>query len=607
MSNHGDVDLVLELINELGWPEPFAHGAKREYHRWLQLKQWAKDTDAASLAPSSTIEMVWRTHRDWTVDYAVTCNGLGRFVHNFPAELRNPVARKAAYAHTLQSYRALFHENPPEDFWEPFGAPSASATAIAAANASVAVSDLGADAVMNSTDHDLGTETLPNILDEVVGADSTIARNIGGGTEANISGNMHENYKSLSIPGSNGLPAGGAVDANLSTTNHLYQQPSSFLAGSQDHASTLQSLPHSEFETQASPANGNSVMSVPGPEAIRSRKDQLASNTVRTASGLGSSFRQGSGALSLARHVGGGIIPTRRGRGRPRKQSLPAERMATPDISELRGPQQSTLASHTEGSPTSTSADVNAAQVAPLGTGRGMIKRGRGRPRKSEDPTVRAAEAARKAARMRGLVLRPLTQGEKRGRGRPRFSDYVKLDDLHPEERQEAIQRTALLAPQGLGFMQGNVDTMHLATAGHDPSEIIDEQSKSATKDAVVGDVATYSDNVHTAMTALPSHEMTSTTDGDNGNWNGAYHVSSQSAPVKRGRGRPRKDGTWPVPRPKSNTPGLSAASGLPSRAETSSEGRYAADSGDVGRDVVSDGTLSSPPTTVAAIEGHGP
>jgi hypothetical protein len=42
---------------------------------------------------------------------------------------------------------------------------------------------------------------------------------------------------------------------------------------------------------------------------------------------------------------------------------------------------------------------------------------------------------------MEGLVLRPLQSGEKRGRGRPRLSDYIKVDDLPPEEREKARRK----------------------------------------------------------------------------------------------------------------------------------------------------------------------
>jgi hypothetical protein len=128
-------ELVFELVQLLGWPVKFAHGAKRQYLRWLELKTWSKDFRSSRLAPSATVATVWDVHRQWSLDYMATCEGLGGYVHHFPLAMRDEAAKEVAYARTVDAYKTLFGEDPPILYWEPFGAHSNGASAAAAAAA----------------------------------------------------------------------------------------------------------------------------------------------------------------------------------------------------------------------------------------------------------------------------------------------------------------------------------------------------------------------------------------------------------------------------------------------------------------------------------------
>lgn len=118
------VDLAAELVASFHWDERFATTARSEYLRFLELKGRAKDYRDNALAPSTTVAIVWAVHRQWTFDYAMTCERYGGFVHHSPPFMRDDAARKPAYATTREAYAKVFGHAPPALVWEPFGAQS---------------------------------------------------------------------------------------------------------------------------------------------------------------------------------------------------------------------------------------------------------------------------------------------------------------------------------------------------------------------------------------------------------------------------------------------------------------------------------------------------
>lgn len=124
MASVDGLDLVEEVIRIHNWTERFAKAAKDEYYRYLELKGRAMDFRTAKLAPSPTVALVWSVHRQWTLDYEMTCTRYGGFIHHFPLSMRDMALRKEAYAATLEAYERVFGQRPDEMCWEPFGKPS---------------------------------------------------------------------------------------------------------------------------------------------------------------------------------------------------------------------------------------------------------------------------------------------------------------------------------------------------------------------------------------------------------------------------------------------------------------------------------------------------
>jgi hypothetical protein len=124
MTTVDGLNLVEELVRSYGWSERFAKAAKEQYFRFLELKGRAQDFRTSNLAPSETIHKVWLSHQIWSLDYQFTCTRYGGFIHHFPLSMRDMVARKSAYAATLDAYAKVFGHEPPPLCWEPFGEPS---------------------------------------------------------------------------------------------------------------------------------------------------------------------------------------------------------------------------------------------------------------------------------------------------------------------------------------------------------------------------------------------------------------------------------------------------------------------------------------------------
>lgn len=600
MSVTSNFDIVTELNQQLGWPESFAHGARREYFRWLQLKQWAKDTDTAALAPSSTIEMVWRAHREWTVDYAITCNDMGGFVHHFPAEMRNPVRRKAAYKCTVESYKALFQEEPSEEFWEPFGAPSNSATAIATASADIVGTDFCAEEVMNPADHALSSDHLPTLLDEVVDMNSGVPRGDDDITGGNSKQGSSGYAKDLAIRTGSGLGSAESAVANLSSSNFPDQNAAPYALDNPNSTSEVRPQQHSYGLSQDIAFIEGDAMSIPGPEAISIRRGQTTSNSSRRGPSLGSSFGSRRGALTLTRHVGGGIIPTRRGRGRPRKRSIEAERNASSSVSAA---VSSGMPSNQSSGPITSSSSVHdlISSQGTVAEGLVGIKRGRGRPRKNEDPSLRAAQIARKATRMNGLVLRPLTPGEKRSRGRPRFTDYVKIDELNPEDREEILRRNGLWLQSSTNSPPGASGTVCMDVTTGDGVSATTGQPKQSIAYHASSPAPNFSSNEFSPVNAVTAATARNAWSG-NGR-SSSNEPDAQVSSVQQGLDHQDAGGSWPRKRPKASVEASSEAQALSSVDKSASMGDTGNGAED-SRDVVSDATVSSPPTTATAMEG---
>jgi hypothetical protein len=626
-------ELVFELVQLLGWPVKFAHGAKRQYLRWLELKTWAKDFRSSRLAPSATVATVWDVHRQWSLDYMATCEGLGGYVHHFPLAMRDEAAKEVAYARTVDAYKTLFGEDPPALFWEPFGAHSNGASASAAA----------ATGSLSPADDDQGNEpissfnrnqsTLPNVQDQghngcasrqhvhslgigpfisqkqqsTTGSGTRGGQVIGTAAEKNESGlpcgpsysifpkpdqrlqhghgyadqrpmvDSADNQQQSARHASGVQLTAAGRDTTLEKQESLQQgrvhhrgmpmshnqQANSLQQSSAPRTSLQQAEVHqgtSDLATLDLPneQNVNAQQSVlrsaeiPGHDLQHSK---LAENTSLPDEGADGSASEPASFAS---------IPARRGRGRPRKDQVASARNIEsmhvsaqvssqpplqvqshpqsyhrleiesqsqgPMLSESdprgniqdghrRGSESAAVVQQTESLGILGSSRSNSETLSqPKSTGHafqadGIVKRKVGRPRKDPNALPKShAQSAEKAARMEGLVLRPLVSGEKRGRGRPRLSDYVKLDDLPAEEREKVVRRMEAEAAAM------TVGAQNLTSGGS--SLQASSQTQAGNHDGTVegGEIAA----------SIPV---------------------SNPLIVKRGRGRPRKDGHWPIPR----------------------------------------------------------
>lgn len=113
------LDLAYELQVEYGWASSFAAGATHEYDLWLRLRAKACDFELCKFPPSRVVAMVWNLHRQWTLDYANTCLTLGGFIHHYPPAMRINVAMEQAYSSTVHLYCAEYKQNPPPQYWGP--------------------------------------------------------------------------------------------------------------------------------------------------------------------------------------------------------------------------------------------------------------------------------------------------------------------------------------------------------------------------------------------------------------------------------------------------------------------------------------------------------
>lgn len=107
------------LAREQGWSHVFAGRVVGEYKRFLVLAMEA----GHPVTPSEEVDQAWHLHLVYTRSYWQRLCGdvLGRELHHEPTSGGPSEGAKFVdwYARTLDSYRRLFGEEPPEDIWPP--------------------------------------------------------------------------------------------------------------------------------------------------------------------------------------------------------------------------------------------------------------------------------------------------------------------------------------------------------------------------------------------------------------------------------------------------------------------------------------------------------
>ena len=105
------------LARDNGWDRDFAEGVVREYKRFAFLTMAA----GHPVTPSDEVDQAWHLHLIYTRSYWDDfCGGvLGRPLHHGPTKGGGAEQGKYIdwYERTLESYRRLFGEEPPERYW----------------------------------------------------------------------------------------------------------------------------------------------------------------------------------------------------------------------------------------------------------------------------------------------------------------------------------------------------------------------------------------------------------------------------------------------------------------------------------------------------------
>jgi hypothetical protein len=105
------------LASGNGWSFGFAARAITEYRRFILLAVVA----GHPVTPSDQVDQVWHLHLLYTKSYweRFCPEVLGRPLHHEPTTGGAGEGDKFArwYARTLDSYRRIFHEDPPADIW----------------------------------------------------------------------------------------------------------------------------------------------------------------------------------------------------------------------------------------------------------------------------------------------------------------------------------------------------------------------------------------------------------------------------------------------------------------------------------------------------------
>ena len=107
------------LASENGWSPSYAARVITEYRRFLFLAVAA----GHPVSPSDHVDQVWHLHLLYTESYwdRMCRDTLGMPLHHQPTTGGGAERAKFDdwYRRTLESYRRLFHEEPPPDVWPP--------------------------------------------------------------------------------------------------------------------------------------------------------------------------------------------------------------------------------------------------------------------------------------------------------------------------------------------------------------------------------------------------------------------------------------------------------------------------------------------------------
>ena len=119
---HAERPFSARLAQEQAWSREFAARAIEEYRRFAVLATAA----GHPVCPSKVVDEVWHLHLLYTQNYWKRFCGevLKRPLHHEPSRGGGAEFDKhrEMYAQTLQSYRAIFGEEPPADIWPPVDA-----------------------------------------------------------------------------------------------------------------------------------------------------------------------------------------------------------------------------------------------------------------------------------------------------------------------------------------------------------------------------------------------------------------------------------------------------------------------------------------------------
>lgn len=105
------------LAKENNWPIAYTLRAVFEYKRFMFLICQTKQM----LSPSNTVDQVWHLHLLYTKSYWEDFCGtvLKRAIHHIPSQggKQENAKHKTMYKNTLDIYRQVFSQSPPEDIW----------------------------------------------------------------------------------------------------------------------------------------------------------------------------------------------------------------------------------------------------------------------------------------------------------------------------------------------------------------------------------------------------------------------------------------------------------------------------------------------------------
>lgn len=178
------------------------------------------------------------------------------------------------------------------------------------------------------------------------------------------------------------------------------------------------------------------------------------------------------------------------------------------------------------------------------------------------DEVVVAGEGTPRSTKMKGkkkmsgslYVLRPLAPGEKRKRGRPSFSDYVLVSEASKGSLDQKKKETKAAAPTKPE--RGTAVTIRRRRSVSSPkattaAPLIAKKEKTHAKSLRrVGRVAASAGAaIVAAVNSKAGAASTSAAGKAPGSSQPGPEAKEGGVPLKRPRGRPRKDGSWPVAR----------------------------------------------------------